>query len=406
MQISKRTQDHGILIHQNTFSGNSAIYGASTIMIEVLTDIDYDSDTQIGDTMICAGVQISDNLFEKNVGCYQSIGLINAMCGTAKELQDNKYASNSFEEPSRMSKDDSNVMILEEVMNFTFVKNHTMNSNTVTIDLNKFMLMNNTYENNYITKSNGLINFYKIMRLHFQDETFASNTAMFKEALNYYGSISSSVEDSTSSSGALFFKTYFDNVGEIASTSPDKSFIEYPNSVVKIQGSIVIDVDGATFDSNYILPPKSLIDSNLAFSETFSFFFCKGLLTINRMNAINMNGIDLEHIETIIGEDEFSNIVEARPKDRFTSSGLPREPVNEPRYYVNFGAFHPIIKFYDRGLSDGSIQQNSFHSIEINNLYLSNITFYSPTSYHGFFTSFTGAFNTVRMINFTFENID
>ena len=52
VHFSKQSQNHGILIHQNTFTGNSALNGANTIMLEILTQIDYDSSQTIGSDMI------------------------------------------------------------------------------------------------------------------------------------------------------------------------------------------------------------------------------------------------------------------------------------------------------------------------------------------------------------------
>ena len=170
-----------------------------------------------------------------------------------------------------MSADRSEVTILEEVKNFSTVNNHTMD--TVTIDLNKFMLKNNTYHNNFIPGSTGLVNLYKIMRLHIQNETYTSNTATFKEALNMYGSIYSDTNTNTRDSGAVNFSTFFEDTGEIATATNAVKYGYYPNSVVLVQGSIVIDVDGANFDSNYILPPSTLTGQNQAFAETFSFLY-------------------------------------------------------------------------------------------------------------------------------------
>ena len=402
LQFSKRSQDHGILIHQNTFVGNSALDGVSAILLEILTDINYDSNKTIGTNMIWTGVQISDNHFESNVGCETGFGLILAMCGTSSELDANNAQSSSFEEPSKMSTEKSEVTILEEIISFSIVNYHIMD--TVIIDLNKFMLMNNTYHKNFIPGSKGLLNLYKIIRLHIQDETYSSNTGIFKEALNLYGSIHSDTSDNTRDSGALNFSSFFDGTGEIATSSSGTKHKFYPNSVLYIQGSIVIDIDGATFDSNYILPPSSLSDAKKEFSETFSFLYCRGYLTINRMNVINLYGIDMSYIRNIIGK-KYSHIHEATAFEREISTGDPTISVDFPDYYVNFGVFHPIIKFHDAG--DGNlIQKNLFDNVTISNFNLSNVTFYNPRSHHGFITSFTDEFHIVQMTNFTIQNID
>ena len=161
-------------------------------------------------------MQISDNHFESNVGCETGFGLILAMCGTSSELDANDAQSSSFREPSKMRKEESKVTILEEVKSFSIVNHHVMD--TITMDLNMFMLMNNTYHKNFIPGSEGLLNLYKIMRLHIQDETYSSNTGTFKEALNLYGSIYSDTTDNTRNSGALNFSSFFDGRGEIANS--------------------------------------------------------------------------------------------------------------------------------------------------------------------------------------------
>ena len=67
VMVSKRSDDHGVLIHDNLFDGNSALYGAQAVFVEVVTEYDYDS-TETFTYMPCAGVQISDNVFQNNVG--------------------------------------------------------------------------------------------------------------------------------------------------------------------------------------------------------------------------------------------------------------------------------------------------------------------------------------------------
>ena len=198
---------------------------------------------------------------------------------------------------------------------------------------------------------------------------------------------------------------HFLDTGEIATAVSGIKYRFFPDAVVYIQGSIVIDIDGATFDSNYILPPN-LDSQEKKFAETIWFSYWRGYLTINRLNAINLHGVDLEFIRTIIGEEKYSYIIEASYSDRDTTTGTPYIPVSSPYYYVNFGVFHPIIKFYDNGDDDEGIKTNLFDNVTISNLYVSNVTFYNPISYYAFFTSLVDEFQEVYITDFVFENIE
>lgn len=72
--IKKLSDTTPLLIHANIFRRNSALEIANVIRIDVRTDLAYNRG--ITTFMPCAGVQISGNTFEKNVGCSTTSGAI------------------------------------------------------------------------------------------------------------------------------------------------------------------------------------------------------------------------------------------------------------------------------------------------------------------------------------------
>lgn len=51
--VSKQSDDHAVLIHQNYFGQNSVLSGSNTIFIEILTDVDFSTVvSSFNDTMV------------------------------------------------------------------------------------------------------------------------------------------------------------------------------------------------------------------------------------------------------------------------------------------------------------------------------------------------------------------
>ena len=76
-----------ILLHNNSFIQNSAIIGANAIKIDLFTNISYTSEFN-SNFMMCAGVRISENYFNRNIGWFNTIGVIQAIWYTDGVDQD------------------------------------------------------------------------------------------------------------------------------------------------------------------------------------------------------------------------------------------------------------------------------------------------------------------------------
>ena len=125
---------------------------------------------------------------------------------------------------------------------------------------------------------------------------------MYKEALNHFGSITSDMDDESEESGAFRFSHYFANEGVIYTASSETKHTYYPNSVVMIDSSMVIDIDGVEFDGNYLIYQFPITQAATQFSETFTFQFCKGTMSLNNIRAVNMHGIDISEVNNYIGK--------------------------------------------------------------------------------------------------------
>ena len=67
-----------ILIHQNTFTQNSALRGSNVLSLYLYTSVPYTT-SFTSSSMICAAVKISSNTFTQNVGCFNTYAAVQAM---------------------------------------------------------------------------------------------------------------------------------------------------------------------------------------------------------------------------------------------------------------------------------------------------------------------------------------
>jgi hypothetical protein len=77
----------------------------------------------------------------------------------------------------------------KDIINFRTVNNITLNEGEIKIDTNKFQLSSNTFTENFIPNSYGLLNFYNIRKLSMTNDTYTLNTGIYNEAMIEYGSI-------------------------------------------------------------------------------------------------------------------------------------------------------------------------------------------------------------------------
>ena len=194
-----------------------------------------------------------------------------AICDTHDELVTGNSQNESKLTPDRMPINDTDVPILDQIMTGFGENMHSMNDDVTEIDLNTFKFESNYYQNNFIVRESALVNTYKIYSLTMHNESYIANTGMYKEALNHFGSISANMDDETEESGAFRFSHYFANEGIIFTASSDIKHTYYPYSIVLIDSSMVIDIDEAEFDGNYLIYQFPLTQTITQFSETFTF---------------------------------------------------------------------------------------------------------------------------------------
>lgn len=129
----------------------------------------------------------------------------------------------------------------------------TLPSSSETIDMNKFMLKENTYEQNFAGLKTGIVDIQNIRRLHIQGDTYTKNGGQYQEALNLYGTISSS-GTVNQNLGAYKLEAFFlkDTYQEALSFFlAVNSVVDYfPVAPLIIEGTAYLHAEGLTFDNN------------------------------------------------------------------------------------------------------------------------------------------------------------
>ena len=206
--LKKYSDSAGILIHSNTFSQNSALIKVNVIRIDMATNLDYS--TPITTKMPCAGVQISNNIFTRNIGWQYTGAAIYSSCFSTTEIYNYEYAQTSLNEPFPMSKIPSENLQKTSVLAFTEENTISFSDSGITIDINKHLLKDNIFTENFAGKCSRNKYFFRILRtiklllvgmqssivymqnvraVHMQNETYHNNNAHFGEAINVFGSI-------------------------------------------------------------------------------------------------------------------------------------------------------------------------------------------------------------------------
>ena len=163
-----------ILIHQNTFTKNSAMLGANAINIYLWTNVGYTSIFSSAD-MICAGVQISSNTFTQNVGWFNTIGTIQSVCYT-DGLDTPLAQGTQYSTPKSMSKNKSDNKSTSGIKSFTTVNSVTMLSSSIQVDQNKFQFKQNTFNENYAGAKASIVQLTNIRRIHIDSDTYTLNS--------------------------------------------------------------------------------------------------------------------------------------------------------------------------------------------------------------------------------------
>ena len=121
------------------------------------------------------------------------------------------------------------------------------------MDMNKFLLTDNLYENNFSGMNSGIVYLHNIRRVNMVGETFNKNSGHYQEALETYGTIDPKTNDDIVSRGAIPFSEYYNNKSEsyIANISGNEGLLQYPGSPIVFDGVVDILLNNLTFDNNF-----------------------------------------------------------------------------------------------------------------------------------------------------------
>ena len=204
--------------------------------------------------MVWANVQISNNTFQKNIGWQLTRGVIEAYCFS----DDIDYPFDSYiftnNIPNASYSDINYIKSKQGVVSFTIVDNVILPSSLLAIDTNKFLLINNVYDTNFISGFRSLNEFMNFRRIHMISETYVRNTGQTCESLNKYGSIKSicNVSKITAYSN-MYLYTYYGTPGN-NDTLIEKANINhvdefYPRSPVLIRAALYVYIEKIEFDN-------------------------------------------------------------------------------------------------------------------------------------------------------------
>ena len=398
----------GVLIHNNLFLQNSAIYGANVLKIFLYTSSSFYSSYNLS-YMVCANVQISSNTFKNNFGWQYVRGVIFANWytdGYDSSLANLAYYNYYADPPYSVA---SYILSKQGVVSFSIVNNVTMPNSLQKIDTNKFLLLNNTYDQNGIPGFRSINEFYNFRRIHMNSETYIGNLGQYWESLNKYGSISSNWNKQSilySDSWSLY--SYYGTPGT-GYTLQDVSNINYldqyyPVSPILIQVSLFVYIDGITFDNNYMQEINTKYLNSMYPSGAITFRMCKGSLYLNSLTIQNYKGIDFNNLQTILGSD-YASIINYAPNQR-DSNGDPYVNATYPEYIVDYGFKNSLIKFGRPSSISTYDYSNQFDICSFNILNLYNITQYDPIKATPLFIDIDNDWSAISISNINIKDVD
>ena len=137
--------------------------------------------------------------------------------------------------PSILPSASSDVPILSNITSFNTTNMVTVNGGSTEIDLNKYMLADNTFDGNYIPSGYPLVNFVNVYKVSMSNEQYINNSPTYKEVLNMFGSITSDPDLNTAESGAFKFSGYFLQDEGVSQLSSDDKWYAYSGPPVQLQ---------------------------------------------------------------------------------------------------------------------------------------------------------------------------
>ena len=398
-----------ILIHQNTFTQNSAILGANVINIYLWTNTDYKTLFK-SQSMIWAGVQISSNIFTQNVGWFNTIGTIQAVCYL--DSSDVPLSQKTqYSDPQSMSKNKSDNLSKSGIVSFTTVNNTIMSSSSVQIDLNKFLLKQNTYNENFAGAQASIVKLVNIRRIHIDSDTYINNWGQYLESLNKYGSIMSTgdTSDRTSLPGAYSLFAYYGSSGTHSTINevilPELQQNYYPVGFLVIDGSLYVYTTGLIFDNNAMQElTQSLVTSQYP-SNAITLRRSQGNIYLNSLTIQNYAGLDMNKLSSILGTD-YANIKIASPTER-NVQGSPNTLASSPNYYIDYSFKNWLIRLaVPSSTTTNTDFQNYFDVFSIDKLTIKNITQYDPSASTALFSQFSDDWTDLTLSNFDIKSVN
>ena len=398
-----------ILIDNNTFTFNSAIMGANILKLYMFTNVAYTASFNLN-YMICAGVQISNNILKQNIGCFNTTGTIQAICYTDGVDVDPSTQTNHYSVPKPMNMDTFNNTSKYSIASFSTVNSVTLPSSSITIDTNNFLMTNNVFNQNFAGMQSDIVELTNIRKINIVSDSYINNWGIFQEALAKYGSITStgSVTNLSKMPGAWIFAYYGasgsgNTVSDIVSASNAQYY--YPISPIVIDGSFFISWYGMVFDNN-AMPELTSSTTNFYPSGAFTIRRSQGYLFINSTIVRNYKGHDLTALKTIYGTTNYNKYVKTATPTKRDSSGTPNSLYNYPSFVVDYGYKNSIINLANPSSSSSTDFPNYFDNIIFGGFTINNLTQYIPASDTPMILNIDSASLQMFIDNFTISNVD
>ena len=181
---------------------------------------------------------------------------------------------------------------------FSTVNNVNLPSSHLIIDTNKFLLSNNTYDQNFISDESSLNEIINFRRIHMISEIYVKkNTGKSWESLNKYGSIKSicDVKNILSSNNFVLYAYYGatgNNYTLLENINVKYLDLYYPVSPIIIQVALYVYIDGIVFDNNSQQEINTKYLNSQYPSGAITFRMCKGALYLNNLTIRNYKGFD------------------------------------------------------------------------------------------------------------------
>ena len=359
--------------------------------------------------MVWANVQISSNIFNLNIEWYDTAGIMEVYWYTDNFDNPLSNNANSNISPIIPSNIYDNILNIQWIACFSTVNNLNLPSSHQIIDTNKFMLNNNTYDQNFMSGRSSLIQFMNFRRIHMISETYVRNTGQSWESLNKYGSIKSICNvKNISSSVNIALYAYYGALG-YNYTLLEKANINYldqfyPVSPIFIQWALYVYINGIVFDNNSQQEVNTKYLKSQYPSGAITFRMCKGALYLNNLTVRNYKGFDQANLQTILGND-YSNVVNYAPNQR-NNSGDPYANITYPKYVVDYGFKNSLIKFARPTTITEYDNENQFDIWSFDQINLSNITQYDPITSTPLFIDINNECDSISISNININDID